>query len=163
LQSSALIGAQQVELNSHLMLADSPHYCTGTEKRLGAVGHVEGDSDVRTRRNSAGRMDHHAVEAEVDCFAVKFALIRAEADFGANRDSAEATLFVFDGALRDTNQSLQARRVDGLIEEETGAGVESLGDGGRALIVTDHDDGRSLIESGTTRLLRELNSARSGH
>ena len=70
MQSSALIGAQQIELNPHLMLADGSHHRARTEKRLGAVGHVEGDSDVRTRRNSAGRMDHHAVEAEVDCFAV---------------------------------------------------------------------------------------------
>jgi hypothetical protein len=108
-------------------------------------------------------MDHHAVQAEVDRFAVQFALIRAEADFGANRDAAEAALFLFDGALRDPDQSLQARHVDGLVEEETGTCVESFGNSGRTLIVADHDDWRSLIEAGTASLLREFDPARRWH
>jgi hypothetical protein len=163
LQPSAFVCAQQIELNSHLMLADGSHHSSCAEKRVGAVGHVEGETNARTRRNGAGRLDHHAVEAEVDRFAVQLSLIRAEVNFGANRDAAKAALFLFDGALRDPNQPLQARHVDGLVEEEAGASVESLGNRGGALIVADHDDGRSLVESGTTRLLGELNSARSGH
>jgi hypothetical protein len=160
LQPSALIGAQQIELNSHLVLADGSHHCSGTEKRFGAVGHVEGDSHVRTQRHGAGRLDHHAVQAEVDCFALQFSLIRAEANFGPNWDAAKAALFLFDGALRDSNQPLQARRVDGLIQKETGTGLESIRNGGRAQIVANYNYGRSLVETGTASLLREVSAGR---
>jgi hypothetical protein len=44
LQPSAFVCAEQIELNSHLMLADSSHHSSRAEKRFGAVGHVEGDT-----------------------------------------------------------------------------------------------------------------------
>jgi hypothetical protein len=108
-------------------------------------------------------MDHHAVQAEVNRFAVQFPLIRAEANFGANRDAAKAALFLFDGTLRDPDQSLQARRVDWLVEKEAGTRVESFGNSGWTLIVADHDDWRSLIEAGTASPLGEFDPARRGH
>jgi hypothetical protein len=135
LQSSTSICTQQIELNTHLILATGSHHCSGTENWFGTVGHVEAHADVRTDRDHAVRMDHHAIQAEVERFAFDVSLFGPEAHSGSNFDAAKAALFLFDGALRDTYQPLQAGDVDRLIEEEAGASVESLGNRGRSLIM----------------------------
>src|ERR1017187_2683247 len=67
------------------------------------------------------------------------------------------------GSVAGAHQSQQARLVDGLVEEETGARREPFRNSSDALIVANEDDGRHLVNSGPTHLPRKLNSAGSLH
>jgi len=121
---------------------------------------IQADFYQGPNRQGVRGLDQGAIQTDIDGFAQELCLGGFEPHLDLCGHPTEAPPLPFDSSLNRAKQVHHAHTVNWFVNEEGSAGPEATGKGTRALVGTDKDDWRHLIESRVAKFSNEFKVGR---